>query len=326
MENVKDLAEPLILSDKTIAKGAKFKLRVVEPMWTTPNVFNASDPSAPDFYRPTKWWMMGKTVHASRLITIITRPVPDMLKPAFNFSGISMSQLAEPYVNNWLRARQSVSDLIANFSTTVLKTDMGQVLQGGDADDPGANGSDLINRATFFTATRSNKGVMLVDNETEDLIQIAVPLGSLDKLQAQAQEQMCAVSRMPAPVLTGISPSGLNVSTEGEMSAWRDWIAALQESHYRVPIEIVFKILQLTMYGEIDPDITITFNPLVQMTVKELSDIRYQDAQAAGVYIDRGVIDAEEERERIARDPESGYQGLDLNKTIETPRRRRERR
>jgi hypothetical protein len=35
--------------------------------------------------------------------------------------------------------------------------------------------------------------------------------------------------------------------------------------------------------------------------------------------IDRGVIDAQEERERLARDPESGYQGIDISKEIAPP-------
>jgi hypothetical protein len=54
------------------------------------------------------------------------------------------------------------------------------------------------------------------------------------------------------------------------------------------------------------------------MTAKEKSEIRKSDAEAAGVYIDRAVIAPEEERERIARDPESGYEGLDLSVTIES--------
>ena len=55
------------------------------------------------------------------------------------------------------------------------------------------------------------------------------------------------------------------------------------------------------------------------MTPKELADIRKTDADAAGVYIDRGVIAPEEERGRIARNPESGYGGLDLDIEITNP-------
>ena len=88
-------------------------------------------------------------------------------------------------MNNWLRARQSVSDLINNFSIIVLKTAMDQVLAGGD------DGDDLFARIKLFTATRSNKGVMALDKDREELEQISVPSAALPNLQAQAQEQMC---------------------------------------------------------------------------------------------------------------------------------------
>lgn len=306
---------PLKISPKTIAKDSTVRFCTVEAIWTTPSVYNAMDPTAPDFYRPTKWYVMGKEIHASRLMTVVTRPLPDMLKPAFNFSGMSLSQLAEPYVENWLRTRQSVSDLINNFSITALATNMGQMLTSGDDD----SGEDLFSRADLFTALRSNRGLMLLDKETEELAQVNTPLSGLNELQAQAQEHMCAVSRLPAIILTGISPSGLNASSEGEIKTFYDWIAAQQVAYWRVPIENAIQILQLSMYGEIDPDITWEFVSLFQMTPKELSEIRASDATAATAYINAGVIDPEEDRERLARDPQSGYQGLDLSKTITPP-------
>jgi hypothetical protein len=308
-----DVEVPLVLDKATIAKKTLVGFRVVEPIWTTPLMYNALDPSKADFYKPSSWWVMGQHWHATRMLIIITRWVPDILKPAFNFSGISLSQLAEPYVNNWLRTRQSVSDLINNFSIVVLKTAMDQVLAGGD------DGSDLFARIKLFTATRSNKGVMTVDKEREELEQLAVPLGGLHELQSQAQEHMCSVSHEPAIIMTGISPAGLNASSEGEIRVWYDWIAAQQEAHYRVPIDAAIKIVQLSLYGEIDPDISFEFNPLFQLTDKELAEIRVNESIEAGNYLDRQVVDAPEVREQIARNPESRWNGIDVSKVIQPP-------
>ena len=306
-----DVNTPLVISPKTIKKDSLDGFRNVEPIWTTPLMYNALEPQRKDFYRPSAWWVMGQRWDATRMLIINTRPVADIFKPAFNFSGISLSQLVEPYVNNWLRTRQSVSDLINNFSIVVLKTAMDQVLTGGD------DGSDLFSRIKLFTACRSNKGVMALDKDREELEQIAVPLGGLHELQAQAQEQMCTASREPAVIMTGVSPSGFGNVAEGEMSAWRDWIRANQEAHARDPIETILKIVQLSMYGDIDPEIGISFNPLYQMTEEQKSTIRVNDSIRAGNLIDRGVIDSTEERERLARDPESGYQGIDIDRKIE---------
>lgn len=302
-----DRSLPLIRSNKTIKRNSFKRVKTVEAMWTTPVSYNASDPSAADFYKPRKWFMLGQEVHATRLLTVVTRPVPDMLKPAFNFAGISLSQLAEPYVENWLRTRRSVGELLRNFSITALKTAMEEILEGGD------DGSTLIDRAKLFIANRDNQGLFLLDKDREELVQLNVPLSGLDKLQAQAQEHMCAVSRLPAIILTGLSPTGLNASSEGEIRIFYDWIAAQQESFWREPIKVILEILQLSMYGEIDPDVMFSFVPLFQMSAKELAEIRTANANTAAALIDRGVLSAEEERERLARDPESGYQGLSLD-------------
>jgi uncharacterized protein len=316
-----DLTTPLTLSPKTIAKDSFNKVTTVEAIWTTPAGYNAINPAAPDFYKPSKWFMLGKEVHASRLMTIITRPVPDMLKPAFNFGGMSLSQLAEPYVDNWLRTRQSVSDLINNFSITALATSMDQVLTASGSDEADADaGENLFNRASLFTAMRSNNGLMLLDKEREELVQVNTPLSGLHELQAQSQEHMCSVSKTPSTILLGVAPAGFGNVAEGEIEAWEKWVAGLQESDYRQPIHTVLCVLQLSMYGEIDPDITFTFTPLSQMTKKELAEIRQADATTAQIYATVvGAIDPMEVRERLARDPDSGYQGLDLNKEMELP-------
>lgn len=308
-----DRKTPLILDPRTVKKGSLSRVVPVEAVWTTPAGYNALDPAAPDFYAPSSWFMLGQQVHASRLMTVVTRPLPDILKPAFNFAGMSLSQLAEPYVDNWLRTRQSVADLINNFSTTALATSMDQILQGDD------DGVDLLNRADLFTATRSNKGLMLLDKEREELVQVNTPLSGLHELQAQSQEHMCSVSRMPAIVLTGISPSGLNASSDGEIRIFYDWIAAQQEAFWREPLEVILKIVQLSLFGEIDPDIGLAFVPLFQMTPAEEAEIRAKDGVTDCAYVAAGIIDPSEVRDRLAKDPASGYQGLDTTVELVPP-------
>lgn len=308
-----DRSTPLILDPRTVKVGKLSRVSPVEAVWTTPAGYNALDPAAPDFYKPPKWFMLGQEVHASRLMTVVTRPLPDILKPAFNFAGMSLSQLAEPYVDNWLRTRQSVADLINNFSITAIATSMDQVLQGND------DGADLFARADFFTATRSNKGLMLLDKEREELVQVNTPLSGLHELQAQSQEHMCSVSRMPAIVLTGISPSGLNASSDGEIRIFYDWIAAQQEAFWREPLEVILKVVQLSLFGEIDPDIGIAFVPLYQMTPAEEAEIRAKDSATDCAYVDHQILDPSEVRDRLAKDPNSGYMGLDTSMELVPP-------
>lgn len=296
---------PLVVDSKTIKQGTLRGFQVVEPIWTSPYNYNSTDPTLPSFYKPFAWFVMGRRVHASRLLTFVSREVPDMLKPAYNFGGLALSQLMEPFVFQWIRTRNSVSDLIYNFSIIVLKTDMAAVLSA----DPKAS-EGFFNRLKLFTQTRSNQGVQAIDKTREELEQISVPLASLDKLQAQAQEHMAAPSHIPLVKLTGITPAGLNADSEGEIQVWYDWIRSYQIAFYSKHLKHVLDILQLHLFGQIDDSIGFEWRPLSSPTVKELAEIRKANAETDAAYVDKGVISPEEVRERVSSDPESGYNNL----------------
>ncbi|HEV2540205.1 MAG TPA: DUF1073 domain-containing protein [Frateuria sp.] len=298
-----ELQTLLSLSNKKLPKGSLVAFRLVEPMWTYPGLYNSTNPLAKDFYQPFSWYVMGKTVHASRMLMFISRPVPDLLKAAYSFGGLSMSQLAEPYVEHWIRTRNSVSDIVHSFSVSGLKTSLDSTLAG-------ESGTQLINRAELFNRVRDNRGLMLLDMESEDFFQFNTPLSGLDALQAQAQEQMASVSNIPLVKLLGITPTGLNASSEGEIRVFYDYVHSQQELH-REPLKRAIDLIQLSEFGEIDPDIDFMFEPLHQLSDLEQAQVRKADADTDQVLIDAGVITQEEARKRLAADPDSPYHGLE---------------
>lgn len=304
--------ETPLFKDASIVTGKLRKLKVVEPMFTYPNVYNSDNPLADDYYKPKSWFVMGQKVHASRLLTFVGRPVPVILKPAYNFGGMSMTQLARPYVENWLKTRTSVNRLISNYSTSGIKTDMSTVLAGD-------SGDDLLERAQLYSEVRDNQGLMLIDMANEDFFQFNVPLSGLDKLQAQAQEHMAAVASMPLPVLTGITPSGLNASAEGDIRIFYDHVHDMQCSLFKDNLQEVFELVQLSKFGAIDPDIGFEFESLWEQDAGELAVNRKSDAEAAQILVDIGAVDAVEVRQKLASDEHSGYNGIDINKVPERP-------
>lgn len=307
-----ELETPLFLDPVKITQGALLGFNPIEPLWTYPAEFNATDPLDKTYYRPQAWYVMGKKIHGSRLLNFVSREVPDLLKPSYNFSGLSLSQMAEPYVDNWIRTRNSVGDLIHAFSINGIKTDMATML-AEDMPDGTASGTDLINRIELFNRFRDNRGCLVLDKDSEEFFQINTPLSGLDALQAQAQEHMASVSSIPLVFLLGITPQGLNASSEGEILVFETTIAAMQELLFRDNLESVIKIIQLSLFGEIDNDITFKFNPLRELTAKELAEVEKMKADTDAVYIANGVIAAEDALYRLASDKESPYHGLETN-------------
>lgn len=300
-EQLRDL--PLVLLPYSVPKNSFVGIRVVEPYWVTPNFYNSIDPTAADFYVPSSWWLLGILVHATRLHTIISRPVADMLKPSYSFRGVSMSQLAIPYVDNWLRTRQSVSDTVKQFSVSGVSMDLQQALQ------PGAS-VQLQQRAQLINAYRDNRNLLLLDKSTEEFFQVNTPLSGLDALQAQGQEQMSAVSHIPLVKLLGLTPTGLNASSEGEIRVFYDYVRGYQGNTLSPLIEHVLKIVQLSLFGAIDEGITWEWAPLHELTALEDADRRNKDATTAQTYVDMGALTSQQVAQHLAADPTSGYSGL----------------
>lgn len=298
-------ADPLLYQKETFKAGMLRGLKVIEPIWTTPHAYNSVDATAADFYKPKSWYVIGKRVHASRLLTFIPKPVSDILKPAYNFGGLSLPQLMEPYVNQWLRTRDSVSDLVYNFSILVLKTNLQSTLEGEET------AGQLAERVRLFIQHRSNRGLMLADMESEELEQLAVPLSGLSDLQAQAQEHLAGPTHIPLVKLWGVTPAGLNANSDGEIRVFYDYIAAEFEAHFKPHLKTVLDLIQLHLFGDVDPDIYCELEPLHAPDAVEEATIRKTDAERDGVLIDKGVIDADESRARIRNARDSDYDNLE---------------
>lgn len=309
-DNPEELRLPLPVSPAKIRKKGLKCLTIVEPTWTYPGNYNSSKPLKPDYFKPQTWYVMGDEVHDSRFIMFTARPVATILKPAYTFCGLSISQVAKPYVDNWLYTRQAVTDLIQSFSVMGIKTNMGAALNGGAL-------TGINDRATLFNQQRNNKGLMILDKNDEEFFNVAVPLTTLDNLQAQSQEHMSSINGVPLVKLLGVTPSGLNASSEGEIACFYDMILAEQQALYDTPLKKLIDIIQLAEFGDIDETIVFKWNPLHSLSEVEQSTARKTDAETDAIYIESGVVSPEEVRDRIAHAENSIYTSLDVDAIIE---------
>ena len=283
------------------------QFKVVEPVWVYPQSYNSTNPLADDWFKPQQWMVQGTQVHCTRLITFVGREVPDLLKPTYAFGGLSMVQMAKPYVDNWLKTRQGVQDIITSFNVFALMTNLGESLQADD--------DQVFKRAEMFNRYRDNQGLMILDKDSEDFKNVAVPLGGLSELKAQAQQDMCSVSRTPSIKLIGIQPSGMNASSEGEMRAFYDYTHDWQEHLFRHRLKTVIGFVMLSLWGEVDPDIDFEFIDLWALDEKGEAELEKLKAEKDQIMIDAGVLHPEEVRKRIAAEPDSGYASIDVDDT-----------
>jgi phage-related protein (TIGR01555 family) len=312
LKNLAELLKPIgVAGDKMsqvkIGKGALKELRVIEPVWCWPGVYNSTNPIDPTWYRPETWNVMSTAVHKTRLLTFISREVPDLLKPAYMFGGQSLTQQMRPVVENWLSTRAAVGEIVKRFTHNVIKINVTEAVNSGNA-------AKMFMRAKLFNEMKGNFGTMILDIN-EDFVNVSIPLSGLELLQAQAQEHQCSLSRIPQIKLLGIQPAGLNATSEGELRAFGDMIRSYQESFFRPNLETVLRLVQLSLFGEVDDDIGFEFQPIITLTELETAELQKIHADTAAVHLANQTISREEERGRVANDPETPYAGLDA-KTV----------
>ena len=153
---------------------------------------------------------------------------------------------------------------------------------------------------------------MMLDKDGEEFFQFNTPLSTLDNLLQKSQEQMAAPSRTPLVKLLGVTPSGLNASSDGEIQVYHEYIASMQEAHLRPQIEVILNLIQLDLFGKIDDQIIFEFNPLEQMNGEQLATIEKSKAERDVSLISAGVLAQEEVRTRLAKDESGDYSGIDI--------------
>lgn len=305
-----ELQTPLALNSVKIAEGSFKGLKIVEPINISPGQYNASNPLDKNYFEPEYWYILGQRVHSSRFLKFINNEPPLLFKPAYNFFGIPMVQIALDYVADFTGCRNSAARLLRKFSLTIFKTAMDGILYGDDA-------SDINKRLEFFARYRDNDGVMMIDQETEDIVQVNTPLSGVDVIVSQALQLLAAIWRIPAVKLLGISPGGFNATGESDIRGFYDFVASQQKKLFGKPLKTLLTVLQLSELGRISGGIKADFVSLWEMTEREAADIEKIKADKDAVYLDRQVVSQEEVRARIAADPHSGFSGIDVDNVPE---------
>lgn len=299
------LINPLDFSEKSgeLKKGAHLAFRVIDPIFTSPQSFNALNPLEDDFYRPSVFLVQGIPVHRSRLVRLVENEVSDILKPSYNFLGIPQAQILDDYVKDFRKNRESANRLLSKFSCNFIKTDLSDWLYNR------GSRAAVAQRVRNFVRFRNNDGVALLDKESEDFFQANTPLSGVDSLVSQSLQFCVAINRTNVVKTLGLSPAGFNTG-DSDIKVHNDMISSLQEQVLRKPLETVFRCIQLHLFGK-SVDLAFDFNPLNEEDERVAADTQKVKADTAAVYLANGVITEDEARDALRNDEGSPFSGIE---------------
>lgn len=294
--------DPFVLSTSTLNINHHItNLNVIEPYYTAPFEFNAGNALASDFYQPVSYNIIGQNVHYTRLIKM-THLLPSTLyQPLYGFFGIPLIQNLIEYVERFERINDNITEIIHSMRTTYIKTDMTKVKNGSpESQNKAAYG--LRNRAKTLSLTRSNHGIVLLDNETEDIAEINTSIAGLSDLLTTFMDQISVIPHIPNTQIWGTAPKGLNATGEFDMLNYYNTIASLQQNIMYPALETIINLLYYEYTGEENTGtIEIQFKPLKSKNELENAQIKTSLLNDIKNMVESGILTINEARQYLAK-------------------------
>jgi phage-related protein (TIGR01555 family) len=292
-----------------VQPGSYRGISQVDPYWITPELDTeaASNPASIHFYEPTYWRISGKRYHRSHLVIIKTCEVPDVLKPTYYYGGVPLPQQ--------IYERVYAAERTANEAPQLALTKRLNVIEGvnmealaGDSDRAEEN----MERAASW---RNNYGYQFLGGD-EKLVQHDTSLADFDTI-VMGQYTIVAAIAGPIPVtkLMGTSPKGMDATGESEETNYHELLESILEHDVRPLLErhhlLCMRSYVAPKFGIAPVALQLEFEKLDAETAEEASNRRKVDADRDKALAETGAIDGIDIRNRLIKDPDSGYTGIE---------------
>lgn len=303
--NDAELQTPLNMGEYSKELRNLKAFRVIDPINVYPGAYNSVEPLKADFFRPEHWYVMGKRVHASRLIRFVANEVPQLLKPVYNFFGIAQAQLLWDYVMHFAECRVATANIAKKYSMTVFKTNMSATLMDGAGTD------QINNRIRLIARYQDNNSITAIDKDNEDIVKIETPIGGLTDITKQGLEFLAALNRTPAVKLLGISPSGFNATGESDLRNYNDHISSQQEKVFGHGLKTIIDCIHVFLFRKTNKGLIFEWAELGEEDQAAMANTQKVKADTMAVLLDRSVISPEEARQAVASDPDNPLSFID---------------
>ena len=186
---------------------------------------------------------------------------------------------------------QTTSHLLQDASQGVFKIHgLVDMIAGGDKEV-------LNSRMEVVEMGRSVARSIMVDAELEDFSREQTNFTGLPDVLNAFMLRLAAAARMPVTKLMGQSPSGLNATGESDATMWYNDVETYRKEYLLPNLERIAYLLLLSdeYNGKFTDDVvTMDFPPLAKVSRKEQAETEKLVAEKNKIYIQAGVILAEE--------------------------------
>lgn len=277
-------------------------MAVIEPTWVT-NVLSidgTTNPLSKRFYKP-EWFRLpnGMLIHYTWAIFGQYGNLTDILKPTYYWGGIPLPQLLYEQVYAAHKTAKEAPMLAMTKRLNYTDGNMKALLFDKEA-------RDGLKALSFF---RNNWG-WVIKKPDQTIGQIDTTLTDFDSVVMLSYQIVAAISGVIATRLLETSPKGWQSSGSYEDRQYKKLLQNIQNSDFAPILNLHYKLLAKSLY-DIDKDYIVCFEEIDTPTAKEAAEIREINARTDSTYINAGVVSADEVRQVLREDINSGYNALE---------------
>lgn len=256
------------------------------------------------FYRIQSNGSPSFLVHESRCLVFDGLPVPDQQRQTNQGWGGSLLQR---FYSQYLRtdsAHKFAAQLVERSQQGVHKINglSQQMMQPGGK-------AGVQNRLRGLDETRSIENTIAIDG-LDGYDVIAKGASGISDLLDHFDSHLAAASGVPQTVLFGKQQSGLNGTASGELQFWYAKIEQLQSSILSPILDRLVSI-QMKALGVYTENYKLEFEPLSVPSDLEENQTKKAEADTWAVYVNTGIMTANEVREEKGLAPMALAQGTD---------------
>ena len=249
------------------------------------------DPASAGFGAPKMYTLQTSArgqieVHPSRVVRFVGAPRPDLDTNNEGW-GDSILQVVYDAVHNAALAMAGTSELVHEAKVDIIKIkNLGAMLSSD------AGTKVLLERFGNAARLKSINNTLLLDGEDEHTREQANFAGLPDVIRVFL-EIVSAAADIPVTRLLGTSAKGLNATGEGDTRNYYDFLDGWRVENLGPAFDVLDELLWRHALGSVPADAYYEFNPLWQMSEKELAELAKTKADVAKVLSSLGWLPEE---------------------------------
>ena len=270
----------------SMQQGDLINIAVVDTTQLIPQNLDRN-PLSITYLKPTSFNIIGSSqaIDESRVIYIDGTTTTHKERELNNGFGSSIYERLYYNIQDASQTNVSIRNLVEQSNLDVVAMDgLNEAVSSGDAGE-----TAVKERIQILSQMKSILNTIAIDSK-DSYVNIAKNFSTLDSIQMNMFMLVSAAADIPFTRFMGKSAEGLSATGEGDLRNYYDSVKSkIQIGKLKRIYDILDPIVNIHLNG-VDEPFDYEFNPLYQMSKKELADINKIQADTYAIYLDRGVV------------------------------------